>query len=228
MLVRVTQEHQKEEHARSIKEFERLISLFILPLVVDMAILAQYVMNIFSQAYIAYSAILAVLSIRAYFSAINSPYSSAIMSRQRTGRIAVIDFLSVLGNIALILILVPPSIFGITYFSLGAVGAAVATTTITILDMVFYRISVSKLEKTGYNFRVVRHLIPALAQAAFIMFIVHFISPKDIVVLAPLGIVAIVIYFLVAIAIRETSFSDLLFLIKSFSPKKIMNQFRNE
>ena len=228
MLVRVTQEHQREEHARSIKEFERLISLFILPLVVDMAILAQYVMNIFNQAYIAYSAILAVLSVRAYFSAINSPYSSAIMSRQKTGRIAIIDFLSVLGNIALILILVPPSIFGIKYFSLGALGAAVATTTITILDMVFYRISVSKLEKTGYNFRVMRHLIPALTQAAFIMFITHFISPKDIVILAPLGIAAIVIYFLVAIAIREISFGDLLFLIKSFSPKKILGQFRNE
>ncbi len=60
------------------------------------------------------------------------------------------------------------------------------------------------------------------------MFIIHFISPKDIVILAPLGIAAIVIYFLVAIAIKETSFGDLLFLIKSFSPKKILGQFRNE
>ncbi len=228
MLVRITQEHQKEEHARTIKEFERLISLFILPLVVDMAILAQYVMNIFNQAYIAYSAILAVLSIRAYFSAINTPYSSAIMSRQKTGRIAIIDFLSVLGNITLILLLVPPSIFGLTYFSLGALGAAVATTIITIIDTVLYRISVSKLEKTGYNFRVVRHIIPALIQAAFIMFVVHFINPKDIIILGPLGIAAIGVYFLMAIAIRETSFADLITLVRSFSPRTLFRQFKNE
>lgn len=228
MLVRVSREHQKKEHEQTIKEFERLISLFILPLVVDMAILAQYVMNIFNQAYIAYSAILAVLSVRAYFSAINTPYSSAIMSRQRTGRIALIDFLSVIGNIALIILLVPPSIFGITFFSLGPVGAAVATTIITILDTVFYRYSVSKLEKTGYNFRVMRHIIPAFIQAAFIMLAIHFIIPKDIVILAPLGIAAIVLYFLVAIAIKETSFKDLMTLIRSFSPRAIFRQFKDE
>ncbi|WP_393972038.1 oligosaccharide flippase family protein [Oxyplasma meridianum] len=228
MLVRISKEHQREEHEQTIKEFERLISLFILPLVVDLAVLAEYFMNIFSQAYIAYSAILTVLSVRTYFSAINSPYSSAIMSRQRTGRIAIIDFLSVIGNIALILILVPPAIFGITFFSLGAVGAAVATTSITILDTFLYRISLSKLDKTGYNFHIARHIIPAAVQTAFIMLVVHFVSPKNILILAPLSIAAIAIYFLIAIAMRETSFSDIASLIRSFMPKAIMKQFREE
>ena len=67
----------KEEHNRSIYEFENLISLYVLPFVIILIVLATYVMNIFNQAYIIYAGMLSLLAFRAYLSAINSPYISA-------------------------------------------------------------------------------------------------------------------------------------------------------
>ena len=218
----------KEEHNRSIYDFENLISLYILPFVIILIVLASYVMNIFNQAYIAYSGILSLLAFRAYLAAINSPYASAIASRSKTGTIAKIDTSMVLLNILLIALLVPPNIFGFRYFSLGWMGAPVAMVVATLVGTITYRVVVAKDESVKINLYIMSDMVPAGTHTLFILLMVHFVTPKDIFILAPLSILSLGIYFLVAIGMKETSFGTLLDIIRNFNPKRLSSRYREE
>jgi len=228
LLIKYQKLEGKEAHNRSIHEFERLISLYTLPVVIPMSMLALFIMNIFTAAYISYSLMLSLLSWRAYFSAINTPYSSSIVSRSRTGTVAIIDTSLVLLNIALILILVPPSIFGFSRLSLGAFGAAYAMLAGGIISATVYRIVVIRMEGITPNFAIFRQVIPAAAQAAFIIAVTKMIEPKDILVLAPLVLASMLLYFAVAMIIRETSWGELKNIIANFSPIAIRKRFSEE
>ena len=218
----------KEEHNRSIYEFENLISLYILPFVIILIVLATYVMNIFNQAYIIYAGMLSLLAFRAYLAAINTPYVSAIASRSKTGTIAKIDTSMVVLNIALIVLLVPPDIFGFKYLSLGWIGAPVAMVIATFASTVIYRAVVSKVESVRANFSILRHIIPAAAQTVFILLVVHFVTPKDILILGPLALLSIGVYFLVAIGMKETSFEILLDILRNFNPRRLSARYKEE
>ena len=171
LLIRKGIHAGKEEHNRSIYDFENLISLYILPFVIILIVLAAYVMNIFNQAYIVYSGMLSLLAFRAYLAAINSPYVSAIASRSRTGTIAKIDTSMVLLNILLIALLVPPDIFGFRYFSLGWIGAPVAMVVATFVSTIIYRVVVARVESVKVNLYILRHIVPATSRMKFLSFL---------------------------------------------------------
>ena len=228
LLIRRGKHVGKEEHNRSIYEFENMISLYILPFVVVLIVLAPYVMNIFNANYLLYSGMLSFLAFRAYLAAINSPYTSAIASRSKTGTIAKIDTAMVLLNIALIVILVPPKIFGFSGFSLGWIGAPVAMVAATLVSAVIYRVVVARLETVKINLYLFRHAVPALAQVALIFLVMHFVTPKDILILGPLVLISLGVYFLVAILMKETSFELLLEIAKNFNPKRLSNRYKAE
>lgn len=228
LLVRFRHLHGKEAHNRSIFEFENLMSLYILPFVVILVVLAPYVLNIFTSGYLIYWSLLAILAIRAYFAAINTPYYSAIASRSMTRTIAKIDISTLLLNIALIVILVPPSIDGFSGLSLKWTGAAVAMLIVVIVSAIVYRIVVARLESIGYNLHPLRHIVPALSQVLFIIVIELFVVPKDILVLLPLAVVSLFVYFGAALMMRETSFETLISIIKGFDPRNLKQSFTDE
>lgn len=228
LLVRYKNINGKLTHNRSIFEFEKMMSLYLLPLVVVLVMLAPYIMNIFTAAYIIYSPMLALLAIRAYLSAINSPYYSAIASRSKTRTIAKIDTSMIFLNIALLAIFVPPSLGGFTGFSMGWIGAPVSLLMVGFISTFVYRIVVSKAESIKYNFGVLKHLVPAFSQAFFIFSVDLFIVPKDIVFLIPIILVSIGVYFAVAILIRETSVELLLQIVRNFSPRNLAKRYTDE
>ena len=228
LLIRRGMHAGKEEHNRSIYEFENLISLYILPFVIILIVLATYVMNIFNQAYIVYSGMLSLLAFRAYLAAINSPYISAIASRSKTGTIAKIDTSIVLLNILLIVLFVPPDIFGFRYFSLGWIGAPVAMVVATFVSTIIYRLVVAKVESVKVNLSILKHMVPAAAQILFILLVVQFVTPKDILILAPLSLISIGVYFLIAILMKETSFETLLEIFRNFNPKRLSSRYKEE
>ena len=228
LLIRRGKHLGKDEHNRSIYEFENMISLYVLPIVVVLVVLAPFVLNIFSQGYIIYSAMLSLLAFRAYLGAINTPYTSAIASRFRTGTLAKIDTAMVTLNIALILILVPSNIFGFSSLSLGWVGAPVAMVIATFVSALIYRRVVARLESVKYNLYLMRHAIPALVQTAVLLAIMHYITPKDILILGPLALFSLFVYFAVAILMKETSVGLLLEIVSNFDPRKLNKRYQAE
>ena len=228
LLVRTKNIDGKLEHNKSIFEFEKMISLYLLPFAVILIVLAPYVMNIFTANYIIYSGMLSLLGARAYIAAINSPYSSAIASRSKTKTIAKIDTSMVLLNIFLIVIMVPPNIFGYTGFSLGWIGAPVAMLTVAIISTVIYRLVVARMESIHYNTALARHLVPALFQAALIFGVLQFIQPRSIFLLVPLVLASLGIYFAVAVAMKETSVDLLIEIVRNFSPGRLRKRYSDE
>ncbi len=217
-----------EDYKNSIFEYERLISLFILPIVVYFVLLSGYLLNLFTQSYFSYFLMLSLLSIVAYISAINGPYRSVLESRQKTRLIAEIDGSLVVLNIILILIFVPPNFFGITFLSRGAAGAAMAILATSIISAILYRISVSRIEHMPFNKRIAKHILPAISEAIVIIAVERFILPKDVFVLIGIAVLSILVYFLVAVAIKETTFSDLISIIKEFSPVNLSKRYREQ
>ncbi|MDS0256877.1 oligosaccharide flippase family protein [Thermoplasmatales archaeon AK] len=228
LLVRLHRQLGKEAHNRSIFEFERLISLYLLPFVVVLAFLSKYVLNIFTGAYVDYSTALTLLSVRAYISAINSPYYSSIASRMKTKLIATIDMVFVAMNIVLILVLVPTSILGFRLAALGTTGAALAMLITGVLSNATYRVVVNRMEHIGYNTGMVRQIVPVAVMLAFLSVIVDFVNAKPFFTLLGISLVSIAIYFLMAVAIRETSFKEIISVARSFDPRLMAARFREE
>ena len=228
LLVRHLNTNGKGTLHKPVFEFEMTMSLYLLPFVVPLVVLAPYFMNIFTATYIIYSGMLALLAVRAYLAAINTPYYSAIASRSKTTTIAKIDTSMVVLNIMMIAILVPPSIFGYTGLSMGWIGAPVAMLIMALVSTIIYRVVVSRMEGIGYNIRVLRHLLPGGAQAIFIIPIELFVIPKDILILIPLVLGSLLIYFLVAIAMKETSFEVLKMIFLNFNPKYLRQRYQEE
>ena len=228
LLVRYKNIDGKLAHNRSIFEFENMMSLYLLPFVVALIVLAPYVMNIFTAGYVIYSSMLSLLALRAYLAAINTPYSSAIASRSKTKTIAKIDSFMVILNIVLIAIFVPPSIGGFTLFSLGWIGAPLAMVIVAVLSTFVYRIVVARMESVKYNLSIFRHLIPAFAQALLILAVEHFVVPRDIFLLGPLILASFGVYFAVAIAMKETSISLLAEIVRNFNPRNLARRYKEE
>lgn len=228
LLIKYQKTSGKEKHNESIHEFERLISLYTLPLVIPLSLLSLDVMNIFTANYMAYNIMLSLLAWRAYFSAINTPYNSAIISRKKTKLIAGVDTMLIFFNIALIFILVPPEVLGTSEYSMGPFGAAYAMLISGIASFVIYRIIVSRMEKIPFNIRLLRQALPAGVQAIFIIFIETITVPKNILILGGVTVLSIIIYTLAALLIKETSTEDLTRIAKNFIPGNIKKRFREE
>lgn len=228
LLVRHINVNEKTELQKPVFEFERVMSLYLLPFVVPLVVLAPYFMNIFTQTYIVYSGMLAILAVRSYIAALNTPYSSTIASRSKTLTIAKIDTTMVLLNIALIVVFVPPQIFGFKLLSLGWIGAPVAMLVVAIVSTIIYRIVVANIEKIGFNFAIAKHVIPVAGQVLFIYIIDFFVVPKDIFILAPLAVSSVLFYLAVAILIKETSFDQLKMIIYNFHPLHLLKRYRDE
>jgi len=219
---------KEEEYKKSIFEFERMTSLFILPIVVYFVFLSGYILNLFTQGYFSYYLMLSLLSVVAYISAINGPYRSVLESRQKTRLIAEIDGSLVIINLILILILVPPNIFGITSISQGAAGAAMAILTTSIISAILYRIYVSRIEHIPFNRRILKQFVPALSEAAVILAVERLIIPKSVFVLIGVALLSVVIYFSIAVLVKEITFSDLIKIIREFSPHYLKMRYNEE
>ena len=227
LLVRM-KNFSKGMHNENIFEFERKISLFILPIAVPIIVLSAYVLNLFSAAYFVFYPILSFLAIRAYISVINSPYSSSLASRSLLKTIAKIDLTLVISNIILIIILVPIHVPGRLGYLFGPSGAAFAAVVTGITSTLIYRYKVSKVESIGFNLSILRQLPAVAVQGAFLYVISRTINVRDIFILIPLTVASIVIYFLVSIGMREITFGTIISIIRSFSPSRIMKTFRGE
>lgn len=228
LLSRITRAEKAEEFSSSISQFERVTSLFVLPFVVVFIALNRFIVNLFNAAYVDYSTVLSVLAVNVYFTVTLMPYMSALTARGRTKVIAVVSGVTVITNIALNLILVPQQIFGVTFLSLGVVGAAVSSLTATVLNNVFFRFIVYRGEGAKANAGVLKHLIPVGAQLLSIYAMLMFLTPYPVYILAPLAVVSLLVYLGVAIAIKEISFSQVWTFAMYLNPLVILKQLREE
>lgn len=227
LLSRITKAENSEEFTNSIGQFERMTSLFVLPFVIMFIGLNRYIVNLFNAAYVEYSLVLSVLAVNVYFSVTLAPYLSALTARGRTHLIAIVSGGTVVLNIVLNLILVPPLIFKFPQVY-HVVGAAVSSLTATVLNNVFFRYVVYRDEKAKASLGVLKQLIPAGIQLLSILLLLQFFTPYPIYILGPIAVVSLLVYIGLAIMIKEISFSQVWTFATYLNPIAILKQLKEE
>jgi O-antigen/teichoic acid export membrane protein len=228
MLSRIHSIGSRDNFSSSVKEYERFISIFILPFVVLFIVYSVDIVNLFSASYIQYSAILAILAVNTYFSVTIAPYSSALVARGKTPTLGILSLTSVTANIILNFILVPPMIFGIRIFSLGVDGAAVSSLIVTLADYAILQALLYRSHGAGFNINLAKHLIPAALEAAFLVLVETVTSVKDIVILLPASIAGISLFIGVAVLMKEISIKDLILFARALNPTKLRGRLKDE
>ncbi|MGC8609379.1 MAG: polysaccharide biosynthesis C-terminal domain-containing protein, partial [Thermoplasmata archaeon] len=212
----------------SVQEMERFISLFILPFVLVFAVLSRYILNIFNAGYLEYGMILSISAFAVYFSIITGPYSSSIIARGKSMIIAKITTPSIVVNILLNFLLVPASIFGITYFSAGPEGTVLASLIVAISDYIIYKIVSLRMTEEYKDLRMIRQIIPAAVEIIFLMIVVHYIKPYSIFLLVPTALLGSLIFFFIAMAVKELTMEEFVTFIKNLNPLNIGKNIRLE
>lgn len=228
LLSRITKAEKSEEFSSSIGQFERTTSLFILPFIVVFIGLNKFIVNLFNNAFVGYSEILAVLAVTVYFNTTLMPYMSALTARGKTRVIAIVSGITVGINVVLNLILVPSEIFGQTFLSLGVIGAAVSSLIATVLNNFIFRYIVYRREGARVNVGILKQLIPVGVEFLAIWVMLMFVTPYDVILLAPVAVVSLAVYLGVAILIREISFKQVWTFAMYLNPIAILRQLREE
>lgn len=228
LLTRINKPADSESFRSSIVEFERMISLFVLPFVVVFSTLSLYIVNIFSSAFNTYSSVLIVLAVNVYFAVTTTPFSSALVAKGMTRVIAKVSVFAVTMNIVLNFILVPQEIFGFSMLSLGVVGAAVSSLIATLFSNIMFRLILYRSDKVGFSPKIFKQLAPALSQAVLVMFILMFISPYDVIFLVPVALASVSLFFGISILVKEISFKQLWTFAMSLNPFKLLKRLAEE
>lgn len=228
LLSRINKPSESESFRSSIVEFERMVSLFVLPFVVVFSTLSLYIVNIFSAAFISYSSILTVLAVNVYFAVTTTPYSSALVAKGMTRVIAKISVMAVTMNIILNFVLVPQEIFGFSTLSLGVIGAAVSSLVATLFSNIMLRVILYRSEKVGFSVKIFKQLLPTVVQVALVLFILMFIKPYDVIFLVPVALVTVGAFFGISILVKEISFKQLWTFAMSLNPFKLLKRLSEE
>lgn len=228
LLARISHPEKTEEFGSSIGQFERMISLFILPFIMVFILLNIYIVNLFNQAYVQYSAVLAVLAVSIYFNTTLTPYTSALTARGRTKIIALVSGTTVVVNIILNLLLVPKEVFGITFLSLGVVGAAFSSLIATVVNNFTLRFIVYRREGVKPDAGILKQIIPVVVQALSIFVMLMFVTPYDIFLLVPVAVASVAIYLGVAVLVKEITFKQLWTFAMYLNPLSFVKQLREE
>lgn len=228
LLARIHAGGTRDEMNVSIKEFERIIMLFSLPVATVFGILSLYVVNIFSGFFTDYYYVLSYLSVFAIISLNSYPYWNALIANGHQRSVGIINVAGLSTNIALNVITIPPVLFGVTYLSLGVLGGAVSTLVSSTVMNIAYRIKLHRVSGTKFNPELLRLLIPTAIQAVFLYILIQYVHPFDILILGPVVIAAVLIYTGVAILIRELTVKEIITFVRNINPLKLMSALREE
>ena len=228
LMAKYARKRDDEVLGKSINDYERFITLFMLPFIVVTIFLSKYILNLFNGYYSEYSLLLPLLAINALFYVSMQPFYSAIIALGKTSIIAKITLTSLLMNIALNLILVPSSLFGYRGLSLGVVGAGVSTLSATVFSNVAYRIYLNGEIKLGFRSRNPILLLPAVVEGAFILLVLTRIQPYSFVILLPVSIIAALIFFAVALILKQTTIHELFSFFSNMNPLRLGDHLKEE
>ncbi len=228
LLTRAAKTGDLQKLGETIRDHERFITLFIAPVVVVSILLGKFILNLFGGYYSGYALLLPLLSLSALFNISAQPFYSAVVARGKTLAVAYITTLTMLVNIALNLVLIPQSFLGFTGLSLGVTGAGVSTMVASLLMNLSYRVYLRKEIHLKLRTRTIYMVIPAIIQGAFLWVILMFVQPNPVVELLPLALIAILIFYAVALAMRFTTYGELSNFLRNVSPFRLRHHLKDE
>lgn len=153
---------REKEYKDTIFQYERYISITVLPLIIFMIIFSRQVLNLWTSLLIQFSSTLILLTIMVYLNGLNAPYSNHFNAIGNPKYLMYLGFLSTLIIVIFDIILIPQRIFNFQLPGLGILGAAVAALLSSIVIFLIIRIKLGKIFGAYMDRSIPRQLLFAI------------------------------------------------------------------
>ena len=227
MLARLHNE-RPDDMRSSVKDYERIVTLFSLGLAVMFIMLPLYIINLFSSFFTGYSSTLSILAFNAVMQLNYYPFMNALIARGKQKVVGTFTAIGIIANIVVDVITIPPKIFGVSFLSLGVMGGAVGTLSASFIINISFRYYLSKSGVKASNGKIFKLVVPAMVQAAFLYVTASRLHPFHAIILIPLALASLVIYALVAIAVRELSFMEVKEFLTGINPLRLIHSLKED
>tara|TARA_B100001250_G_scaffold410747_1_gene437833 strand:- start:1115 stop:2476 length:1362 start_codon:yes stop_codon:yes gene_type:complete len=196
-----------------VTKTERYLSIIAFPLVILVIVLAEpIVINVFSEQFAPSIPIFQIMSMVVLMTFLNRPYTVMITGMDKPKLLAKLSSSCILIGIILNIIFIPNELFGYKLLGLGAIGAALTTSMIWIIQFPVYRYWSYKFLGIGIN----KQLLPPIISSVSMGLILYIISKNylvdDITTLFLLSFLGMIIYFFFMIISKGLGKDDLLFI----------------
>ena len=209
---------------------ERYISMFVVPVAAVIIAFSRPLINIIlSSSFLPAAPVLIVLTVYAFVSSLNIPYSSLIKGINRPDIGAKIGMGMCIANILFNYLFIPRegllSPIGIN----GPTGASFATLCSALLGFFSFRIISRKLAGIEmFRFHLVKHVVSGIATAGVLYLIEKSFPSMRWYYLVGFSLFGVVIYLGLLALMREFKKEDLRFLLEVVSPKGMFRYIREE
>ena len=209
---------------------ERYISMFVVPVAAVIIAFSRPLINIIlNSSFLPAAPVLIVLTVYAFVSSLNIPYSSLIQGINRPDIGAKIGIGMCIANILFNYLFIPRegllSSIGIN----GPTGASFATLCSGLLGFFSFRIISRKLAGIEmFRFHLVKHVVSGITTAGILYLIEKSFPSMRWYYLVGFSLFGVVIYLGLLALMREFKKEDLRFLLEVVSPKGMFRYIREE
>jgi len=223
--------NKSKEMAETTVKAERYMSMIIMPIVFFMIFFAKPIIYIFlSRQFYTAIPIMQILPLFALLDALERPYQTRLLGMDLPTFARNRMLLMVVINIALNLLLIPRDIksVGIQLAGLAGTGAAIATVVAYLAGLLYTRIVIYKMDGTGFNVSVAKHLVAALAMGGVITYINRFYILQRWYEFFAFSMLALLIYLAFLILLREFRREDWNLFMDTINPLKMISYIKDE
>ena len=212
------------------RQAERYISMVMIPLILLLIAMATpFIVLVSDNAYTESGPIFAILLGWVAFRTLQNPYTAHFGSFDKPVYSLYISLLYMPLNLILNILLIPESIYGIPLAGLGGKGAAIATLTAASINYFFVRYLSSRLIKTGVNWRIFRHIVAAGIPACTLYIVQsQWVSLDRWFEISGAMALGLIIYLLLLILFREFTRKEVIFILDTMHPGKMLGYIRDE
>jgi len=208
----------------------RYTTLFISPVIIFLVLFPEKIISIMiSNAFLPASPIVRILAINSFFLLYSQPYRYIFSGTNRPGLGAKISIAGNLANIALNIILIPDSIFGIPLLGLKEVGAALATLTAGLFITITSLLVSKRIIDWTFSPALLYHISAAIVSGAILYIIESQIIPiTRFYHLFIYGTLMVGIYITILYLSGEFTKEDWDYIMESIDPKELGKYVKEE
>ena len=215
---------------RTVEGAARYTSLIISPVIVFLILFPREVIYIMiSSHFLPAAPVVRILAINSFFILYFKPFRYVITGTDRPKLSAKISIIGNTANIALNLILIPDSLFGIPLFGLKEVGAAIATLTAGISISLAKMVVSKKLADVSFTPGTILHILSAIFTGLVLFIWVDQVIPINRYYhLFIYGAAMVCIYTAVLYLLGEFTKTDWDYIMETINPKEMIKYIKEE
>lgn len=212
-------------------EAEKLLGFILAPLTIFMVIYADGVIHVLlKNTFLGASASMAILSLFIYVNGISSPKVSLLPALNRPGTSGRISAASSIISLALMVVLVPTSIFGVKLFALRDYGASIALLVSAVFTYGASHFFSYRYAGTRFEYRVIAYPAAGLLSALAVMPLTAYfpVLGWSWYIGLLFALLSIGIYTAICLLTRLIGTDELKLLIESVNPFAMHHYVRSE